>query len=274
MIFVIVIAMYSCQSNIVYDLDHPPLDAQKIAIYGDLKAGEFPNIFISKTIDDVKSKKSLSEFILKDALVVLFENGKADTLKYNTKLLAYESDHTVQPGSRYIIVAKHPKFGDATSEEVICPGTPNLLMRNTKLLADTTQICSSIHKNKPHEYVLYSIDFQVDQIGHDLTYIYDYYDQDNLTTCDFYTGGLLGGDPSEGAIDKKAYQFNTSSIRLKGSRFKVSFMVRSKEFLYEYKTSDPLGAIETGLVSAGPLYSNIRGGLGIVRASNAVTFEF
>ena len=84
-------AVTGCQSDVVFDLDHPPLDKQKIAMTAEFKAGERPRIFVSKTIDDVKSQKSLSEFVLQDAIVVLFEDGNADTLKFSKDILYYES---------------------------------------------------------------------------------------------------------------------------------------------------------------------------------------
>lgn len=262
----------SCQSDTVFNLDHPVLDQQKIAMTGELKAGEIVRIFVSKTIEDVKSQKTLKEYILKDANVILFENSISDTLKFNKTTLFYESSKTVRPGAKYFVKCEHPSYPEAVSEEVICPFYPKLLNQNVKVLSDTTNICSGGSNDKTHINVQFSITISMDKNDDDQTYFYNYYDQ-NQDICNLYTGQLIGSDSEDGKIVNKTYHFATIATLKKGSRFKIKIYSRSKEFLYEYKTSDALGAIETGLVSAGPLFSNIKGGLGILKASSSLELE-
>lgn len=278
--------LVSCTKYIEFS---PPYEGDKIVINGYLSPSEGAKIKITHSINPVGKYLLSDSLLIKDASVVLYENGvKLIDLNYNGKGyygLPNASGIKLLAGHKYKLMVQSEQYGKAESEEIILPEQPEI---NNFKFEKVGYVYGSGSENGVFSFSISKPSykescFSIQVVTKDDRPLYfghypriegEYY----FENCE--TGAVgMSIYSNECGFTNYVHQYYVEikySESWKISHYYQPLTIRigavSRE-LYDYaKSYNQLEGIELGFAEPPILKSNIKGGYGLLYGSNIISY--
>lgn len=270
------------------DLDYsPPYEGDKLVVNGCISPTEGVSVKITHSINPVGTYYYRDSLIVKDASVVLFiDNEKVTELKYSGKGFYSLPDHSnigLYENRKYKLAVNSPSYGQVETEEICIPPKPvydNFTIEKNGYLNINNDECGLLSFSilSPTASDAY---FYIETLTNNQNvYFYPYNQKEGekyFGNCEKNVNNILVYSNECGysnqlhkyliPLEQEYYDTPVNSEEIRMGTI-------SKEF-YEYaKSYNDMSGIEYGFAEPALLKSNVKGGYGLVYASNLITFSF